>query len=169
MLIRQSAKEDQFLHKDKSSYPSYWLLTLFSILVLLILVSYNLILRYYINNSTARAEFGDMHGAIDTLFSGLAFAGIIYTIHQQRKELRNTEVTLMNQIELQRLNSELTAIRHEIDIVIYDVQLKISRGTPPGSINLEQYEKLRGRLQECHKAIEKRESEMTSRPPDQNS
>ena len=32
-------------------------------------------------------SFGDMFGAINALFSGLAFAGIIYAILLQRKEL----------------------------------------------------------------------------------
>ena len=34
-----------------------------------------------------RGSFGDSFGAINSLFSGLAFAGIIYTILLQRKEL----------------------------------------------------------------------------------
>lgn len=34
------------------------------------------------------AWFGDSFGGINTLFSGLAFAGIIYTILLQKKELR---------------------------------------------------------------------------------
>lgn len=33
-------------------------------------------------------EFGDMFGAVNSLFSGLAFAGIIYTIFLQRHELK---------------------------------------------------------------------------------
>jgi CRISPR/Cas system CMR-associated protein Cmr5 small subunit len=34
-----------------------------------------------------RGQFGDMFGGINSLFSGLAFAGLIYTIILQRKEL----------------------------------------------------------------------------------
>ncbi len=34
-----------------------------------------------------RALFGDAFGGINALFSGLAFAGVIFTIHLQRKEL----------------------------------------------------------------------------------
>jgi hypothetical protein len=34
-----------------------------------------------------RGEFGDMFGAVNALFSGLAFAGLIFTIHVQRREL----------------------------------------------------------------------------------
>jgi hypothetical protein len=44
-----------------------------------------------------RGQFGDMFGAVNALFSGLAFAGIIYTIYLQRNEL-----------QLQRAELELT-------------------------------------------------------------
>ena len=44
-----------------------------------------------------RGTFGDMFGAINTLFSGLAFAGILYAIFLQHKEL-----------SLQRRELELT-------------------------------------------------------------
>ena len=48
-----------------------------------------------------RGTFGDMFGAVNSLFSGLAFAGIIYAIFLQRKEL-----------ELQR--KELVLTREEL-------------------------------------------------------
>ena len=48
-----------------------------------------------------RGTLGDMFGAINALFSGLAFAGVIYTILLQRKEL-----------ELQR--EELVSTREEL-------------------------------------------------------
>lgn len=55
-----------------------------------------------------RGEFGDMFGAINTLFSGLAFGGIIYTIFQQKVELRlqRQELELQRQ-EVKRTNQEL--------------------------------------------------------------
>jgi hypothetical protein len=37
---------------------------------------------------TVRGQFGDMFGMINALFSGLAFAGIIFTIYLQRQELK---------------------------------------------------------------------------------
>lgn len=48
-------------------------------------------------NWAERGEFGDSFGAVNALFSGLAFAGIIYTILLQRREL-----------QLQREELELT-------------------------------------------------------------
>lgn len=35
-----------------------------------------------------RGQVGDMFGAVNSLFSGLAFAGLIYTVCLQRKELQ---------------------------------------------------------------------------------
>ena len=49
-----------------------------------------------------RGTFGDMFGAINSLFSGLAFASLVFTILMQRKEL-----------ELQR--SELALTRTELE------------------------------------------------------
>lgn len=48
-----------------------------------------------------RGQFVDMFGALNALFSGLAFAGIIFTIRQQKEEL-----------ELQR--EELKMTREEL-------------------------------------------------------
>ena len=34
-----------------------------------------------------RGQFGDVFGAVNALFSGFAFAGLIYTVFLQREEL----------------------------------------------------------------------------------
>ena len=50
-----------------------------------------------------KTRFGDIFGAINTLFSGLAFAGIIFTIQLQRKDLKlQREDLKMTRMELQR-------------------------------------------------------------------
>lgn len=43
---------------------------------------------------TDRGMFGDMFGAVNALFSGLALAGVIYAIHLQRAEIRLTKEDL---------------------------------------------------------------------------
>ncbi|MBX2914094.1 MAG: hypothetical protein KF856_02360 [Cyclobacteriaceae bacterium] len=56
-----------------------------------------------------RGQFGDMFGAINALFSGLAFAGVILTILLQREELRAQKEEL-------RLNTEaLNAQKNEMN------------------------------------------------------
>lgn len=42
-------------------------------------------------------EFGDMYGSLNTLFSGLAFAGVIISIRLQSKELSETRKEMKNQ------------------------------------------------------------------------
>jgi len=60
-----------------------------------------------------RGQFGDMFGALNALFSGLAFAGIIYTIRQQsedlelqREELKLTRQELTKSAEAQKKAEE---------------------------------------------------------------
>lgn len=42
------------------------------------------------SDTAVRGQFGDKFGAINALFSGFAFAGIIFTIFLQRRDLRET-------------------------------------------------------------------------------
>ena len=59
-----------------------------------------------LHNDQNRGTFGDMFGAVNALFSGLAFGGIIYAILLQRKELalQRSELELTrNELEGQKL------------------------------------------------------------------
>lgn len=49
--------------------------------------------------NAARGQFGDKFGAINALFAGFAFAGIIFTILLQSRELRQTKVLLDEQMK----------------------------------------------------------------------
>lgn len=59
-------------------------------------------------------KFGDMFGAVNALFSGLAFAGMIYAIRLQSKELsqNNREMEVQNEM-LKLQKEELTETRKE--------------------------------------------------------
>ncbi|CAB1368193.1 hypothetical protein [Denitratisoma oestradiolicum] len=65
--------------------------------VVLIQVVLGCVISMQFSSWPERGTFGDMFGAVNTLFSGLAFAGVIYAIFLQSKEL-----------ELQRQELELT-------------------------------------------------------------
>ena len=61
-------------------------------------------LLFFIADSDRRGQFGDMFGAVNALFSGLAFAGLIITLilqktelSLQRDELEQTREELRNQ------------------------------------------------------------------------
>lgn len=53
-------------------------------IILLWAISWVLI-SIFINESGARGQFGDMFGAVNSLFSGLALCGVVYTIFLQYK------------------------------------------------------------------------------------
>lgn len=57
-------------------------------LVLAIASGYFLVVSKLIEKSSDRGEFGDAFGAINAIFTGLAFAAVIYGIILQRKEIR---------------------------------------------------------------------------------
>ena len=60
-----------------------------------------------IDCSTERGTFGDMFGAVNALFSGLAFAGLIVTLLYQKEELK------LQREELRETRNELNAQKLE--------------------------------------------------------
>ena len=56
------------------------------IIILLLYAASALIITQICNSYAVRGQIGDMFGAVNALFSGLAFAGIIYTIYTQRED-----------------------------------------------------------------------------------
>ncbi|MGA0435503.1 MAG: hypothetical protein ACO3MV_07530 [Flavobacteriales bacterium] len=78
---------------------------------------------------TERGTFGDLFGGVNALFSGLAFAGLIYTIVLQRKEIeanreeikkankaqRHTQRVLDGQLEQMQRTTRLTALNSLMD------------------------------------------------------
>lgn len=79
---------------------------------------------WYVWSRNLDGQFGDMFGAVNALFSGLAFAALIYTIQQQRSELRLTQVEFeattdelaaqSSHLEGQRKLLELQAFEHTL-------------------------------------------------------
>jgi hypothetical protein len=80
---------------------SYLPLVILAASVLILwLLSWGLVAKF-IEAAPEQGQFGDMFGAVNALFSGLAFAGIVYTILLQRKELG------LQRIELAATRAEL--------------------------------------------------------------
>ena len=67
------------------------------------------LLNKNIDNPTERGTFGDMFGAVNALFSGLAFAGLIATLLYQREELK------LQREELAQTREELKGQREEFE------------------------------------------------------
>lgn len=73
------------------------------------------LVKFYDDEKGARGTFGDMFGGVNALFTGLAFATLIYTAFMQQRELRLQRMALKLQrgeLKLQRI--ELGHTREEI-------------------------------------------------------
>ncbi|MBE0599481.1 MAG: hypothetical protein IH614_19755 [Desulfuromonadales bacterium] len=71
--------------------------------IILIWVGAGLSPLFWISDWPTRGQFGDMFGAVNALFSGLAFAGVVLAIVLQRQELSlQREELKMTREELKR-------------------------------------------------------------------
>lgn len=113
---------------------SNWKLYLGSLIVLVIwILSYPLI-QYYSETDEIFdiGVFGDSFGAINALFSGLAFVGLIFTIYLQKNELKlqRNELRLQrNELKENREQLRRTAAAQEKTEKLMIRQLKLSNKT----------------------------------------
>lgn len=84
------------------------------ILVLILWAIFGFIAYKNIDGWPTRGQVGDMFGVVNSLFSGLAFAGLIYTIilqrnelALQRKELKETRTVFQEQSSLMKLQQKV--------------------------------------------------------------
>lgn len=90
---------------------------------------------YYCIDKDFRGITGDMFGAINALFSGLAFAGLIYTIAVQREELQEQRKS----IEMQ--TDELSLQRQAIEMQTEELKMQREE-TARSADQLEMQQKL---------------------------
>jgi hypothetical protein len=115
--------EDQ----EKNAKPSIWLFVAVIFLVFLIWGGTWYGVFIFIpeghNDWAKRGQFGDLFGSVNALFSGFAFAGIIYTIYLQRKEIA------LQRLELKLQRQEMAASTKELknQVKVNIVQLEISK------------------------------------------
>jgi len=86
--------------------PSTGLLIGLVVAVLVVHLAYGIIVYRSVDSWNDRGTFGDMFGGVNSLFSGLAFAGVIYAIFLQQYELRLQRKELRLQREAMQLMKE---------------------------------------------------------------
>lgn len=91
------------LEKDK--FLKYFILL--SVGLALLSIIFPFFINYFFCDWGVSGTFGDTFGALNALFSGLAFAGVIVTILIQRNELKNQRIELsLQRIEMQETRKE---------------------------------------------------------------
>lgn len=101
-------KNNQTDSQDKKKTPIGTIIV-WSIIGVLVVWSLTFVLYLAISNSDERGQFGDMFGAVNALFSGLAFAGLIITLILQRQELG------LQREELEQTREEMKNQRAEFE------------------------------------------------------
>ena len=132
LMSKKQRQNSQGDNKSKSALKVVIIST--AIVVFLWAMSF---LLFFVKGMEARGQFGDMFGAVNALFSGLAFAGLILTLTLQRQELslqrdelQLTREELKNQrAEFQKENETLKYQRFEnVFYSMLNLQQKIVEG-----------------------------------------
>jgi hypothetical protein len=143
-------EEDNGANDDINYRP---LIILFIVVFFVWLLSF-IIMLSTVKDWNARGNFGDSFGGINALFSGLAFAGIIYTILLQKKELtlqrqemadtrvelrrsaeaqERSERAFQKQIEMMNLSARLNALNSAVEYYNSKAQARLAKGNKVGA------------------------------------
>lgn len=128
---------------------------LFSFVIVFVIWACSIFVVYhFVTDSNDRGNFGDSFGGINALFSGLAFAGIIYTILLQKKELtlqrqelidtrvelrrsadaqEKSEQAFKKQIEVMNLSARLNALNCAVEYYNSKATAKLAKGNKLGA------------------------------------
>ena len=124
---------------------------IFLVVFFLWIGSYFLISKYISDSPEIKGQFGDSFGAVNALFSGLAFAGLIITILLQRKDLQyqrtaieQTNVEMKNQTkEFDIQNSTLK--RQQFENTFFELLRMLQTITDDLSLNISYLDLLKFR------------------------
>ena len=95
--------------------------------VIIVCVAYFLLFYYVVHvNMEKRGQFGDMFGFLGAMFSGLAFAGLIVTMLQQREDLQNQKDEIILQRQDLEAQTEALKLQKE-EIAQTNEELKLQR------------------------------------------
>jgi uncharacterized membrane protein len=105
-----------------ATYKYFWLIAVVSVIIIFGLWIWNwLALNDYPND--VRGTHGDMFGAVNAIFSGLAFAGIIISLYLQRIDLKNQQQQLeLNYEEVKQTNREFKIQNDTLQIQKFENQ-----------------------------------------------
>lgn len=141
---------------EKKESTKMWPFYLLATLILIICV----VCYFLLKDNPERGTFGDMFGSVNALFSGIALAGIIFTIYLQKEELRlqrlelketrkelkrsaaaqeKSEKALTEQVKSMKVSSELTALN---SLLNYYSELKGNNNGILNSYELEASQKV---------------------------
>lgn len=128
---------------DNERTKSGWGILIIACSVVILLWTLNwVLLGFFGGGSDKQGQFGDMFGAVNALYSGLAFAFLIYTIWLQREELK-----------LQR--EELKLQREALELQAKELKRQADELEKTGNIQKSTYDLQKQHLELTHLQIDK--------------
>lgn len=97
--------------KEKIESPVVFFLKIIVVVVFFYAANYFIPVIFHWDNET-RGTFGDQFGAINALFAGLAFAGMVYTLYLQRKDTEMQELEVLKSRHEMRLQNTQFALQN---------------------------------------------------------
>lgn len=95
----------------------FWLFVKIGGAIVLLWVLSAVVIVYASDSAERRGQFGDMFGAINALFAGLAFVGLIVAILMQREELQlQREDLALQRNELELTRKELEGQKQQMEL-----------------------------------------------------
>lgn len=159
---------EQKIESEKDNYFSLFIKI--SVAFLIIAIIFPLIVYGYFSDWSKSGTFGDTFGALNTLFSGLALAGVIVTILIQRTELQNQRFELSLQrnemIETRKeflLNRTTSLVFNQLerfDKALLELKISFNYNTYQGNDAVLFLDKNDYRVSEFNKSEEEYKSEM---------
>jgi hypothetical protein len=128
-------KQTQDNKDELKKYKTYGWIAAKAVLAIWLL--YWIFIRIYLDQYPERGQFGDMFGAINALFTGLAFAGLIVTIIMQSKELKFQGEQLEFQGQQLKLQNDEIKIQNEA-LISSTNEFKVQNST----MKVQQFENL---------------------------
>ncbi|QHT71174.1 hypothetical protein GXP67_33245 [Rhodocytophaga rosea] len=102
--------------KDKIESDNYLLIFIFiSLGMIIISIIFPFIINHFFSNWSVSGTFGDTFGALNAIFSGLAFTGVIVTILIQRTELSLQRTEMQETRKEFLLNRTTTLVYSQLD------------------------------------------------------
>jgi len=114
-------EEDSLQGREQKTH--WWLFILAAVIVIGVVIVYRWLLLEYFSvivpmdqqKALGPGTFGDAFGVVNTLFSGLAFAALVFTIYQQNRQLKTqSEELALQRHELALQRDELEETRKEL-------------------------------------------------------
>jgi hypothetical protein len=138
-----SANETSQEYREPPKFKTWWIITF-----LIVWVGIGIAPKF----ADDPGPFGDMFGMVNSLFSGAALLGLIYTIrlqmHElslQRKELKSTRTELQKSAEAQKDSAEALALQVLISAISAQLSTQIARRETAFALKRKNEEDIRTR------------------------